>query len=50
MPEPFCTAPVGQTIVFCGLPAGEAGRFGSLVFHVAAKTTPLSLQLEKRRP
>jgi hypothetical protein len=40
MPEPSCVAPVGQTgqtIVFCGLPAGEAGRFGSPTFLLAAE-------------
>ena len=37
MPEPFCIAPVGQAIVFCGLPAGEA-RFGSPTFLPAAQT------------
>ena len=40
MPEPSCATPVGQTIVFCGLPAGEAGHFGSTHFPHHAKTTP----------
>lgn len=43
MPEqncPVCRLTVGQAIVFCGLPAGIAGRFGSPIFLAAANTIP----------
>jgi len=44
MPEPFCIAPVGQTIVFVVCQSGVVRRFGSPVFLVAAKT-PVDLRI-----